>query len=440
MKNRIEFSPAFDALKIFFDYITRRLKKNTDYVIHPLIRAFMNATDAIAKVKVGETTMGLSHNGNANHILNPYAVVLKKTTDDIIEILDIKNLKTDVSLPFNILVIIFRLQVHLDKIEEDSLTANQTARVLNKIMPFFHFYTIGSKWKKARELFLENLNKGKIATPLPQDLLEELNATNDNTPWEDYSPRLRTWISTPFATTLDRRSATIIITSPDSDTIGKAMILDMAVQFAIGEYGYYFKEADKCILCDYHNYKDNLLKSSNEFLIIADPYPILRGHILVIPRIHVRALGDLTAEHLFELEDLIENINKFYNNIYEYTIFCETGFQGQSIYHAHLHVLPGEHALSPIFSQYCGYKTKLKRYSDVIDFYKKYGSYLLWMDKDGLFCGTFKKQPPPEFFRKIIKEKILKSKFLRWGDYKYNNTLVELSKIHVNETKSIWNY
>lgn len=246
-KNKRQIDFFGDGMKIFLDYISRQLKKNSDYKPHPIIRAFECAMQGIEKCKEGECTMGVSQDGTKDSVYEPYIVVLEKKSDGI-EVKEIRNVKVDKQLPTDIMVIIFRIQIHLDKIEGDTVNPQQMVDVLNTVIPGNRFYALGDRWKEARDLFQEEMKEGKIYLPekfKTNGMVEELLSIKYNTPWEDYSNRLRSFIGSGIIKKLKDKDVQVVITSPTNSKIEKYKVFDSATEFMIGKSAEYLKPFEK---------------------------------------------------------------------------------------------------------------------------------------------------------------------------------------------------
>ncbi len=239
----MEFNYFNDAMKIYLDYISRQFKKNPNYKPHSLIRAFLNAMQGIETAKDGENVSGISFEGEENNIYEPYMVILQKKKDGI-EIKETINVKVNKQIPIDVMIMIFRLQTQLDKIDEETVNSQQVADALNAVIPGNKFYFLGDKWKEARDKFTKLLNEGKINL-LPNDSrLEEFKQINDNTPWENYSSRLRALIG-PCLFNDSNVNERMVITSPKGVIIEKYKVFDTAIEFLLGKISKYFKPFEK---------------------------------------------------------------------------------------------------------------------------------------------------------------------------------------------------
>ena len=99
---------------------------------------------------------------------------------------------------------------------------------------------------------------------------------------------------------------------------------------------------DKCVFCSL---------SQNEFLFendlafaVKDKMPASKGHILVIPKRHVRTYFSLTSDEIKAMHELAQKVKQYLDDLYHpdgYNVgFNVEGAGGQSVWHAHMHILP----------------------------------------------------------------------------------------------------
>lgn len=243
----MDFDIFGDGMRIFMDYISRQYKKNQNYKPHPIIRAFEVAIQGIKECENEECTMGFSSEGTDKSVYEPYLVVLQKNKD-YIEVKEIRNLRVDKELPIDIMVIVFRLQIQLDKIDGDKVYPQQMADALNEVIPGNNFFALGDRWKEARDLFREKLEKGEIALPrnlVNDKLIEEIKNITYETPWEEYNHHLRSLIGSLIIEKLEDDNVQIVITSPKHNKIEKYKVFDSAIQFMIGKSSEYINLFEK---------------------------------------------------------------------------------------------------------------------------------------------------------------------------------------------------
>jgi diadenosine tetraphosphate (Ap4A) HIT family hydrolase len=126
-----------------------------------------------------------------------------------------------------------------------------------------------------------------------------------------------------------------------------------------------------------------IIKSTPFFHVVADPYPITRGHMMIISRQHYGCCGELDTHAFIALNHLRENVEKIYKARYGRFVCYEHGRAGSctnvsgtsECHHMHLHFLPILVDLHRLID------ASITRYRiaflDLADFYNTYGSYLL---------------------------------------------------------------
>lgn len=240
MNEKVKFDFFCDGMRIFLDYISRQFKKNPNYLPHPLIRAFECAIQAMDKAKTGEHFMGVSQDGTEKNVCNPFIVVLEKK-DNGIEVKEVRNIKVNKTVPIDVMLIIFRLQIILDRIEGDTVTPQQMVESLNAVIPGNKFYALGDRWREARDEFKKQLEAGKIHIPNDPELIKGLTSITYNTRWEEYPNRLRALIGSSIASSGSLETGTVIITSPKDSKIEKYKVFDSAMEFLLGKSSEYLK-------------------------------------------------------------------------------------------------------------------------------------------------------------------------------------------------------
>lgn len=108
-----------------------------------------------------------------------------------------------------------------------------------------------------------------------------------------------------------------------------------------------------CVFCDRQDQPAPLFETES-LIVMPDKYPLARGHVLIIPREHIRCYGAAPLALLDELDQAAERVRQFLLESYRLPIvITETGAQGQSVEHAHLHLMPLPLAtLPPTFTRH----------------------------------------------------------------------------------------
>lgn len=236
--NNIDIDFFGDGFRIFLGYISRQLKKNPDYLPHPLVRAFECALQDFDKLSEGERTMGMSQDGNEHAIYNPYIVVLEKKNNGV-EVKEIRNLSVNKDLPIDVMIYVFRLQIKMDQVASKYLTPLEMVEILNDVIPGNKFLSIGDKWKEARNLFRKLLEERKIMIPNDKKLIDQLLALKWDTEWKDYPNNIRAFIGGAVASHFTDTKGAIAITSPIDENIEKEKAFDTVMQLFLGKSSEY---------------------------------------------------------------------------------------------------------------------------------------------------------------------------------------------------------
>jgi diadenosine tetraphosphate (Ap4A) HIT family hydrolase len=74
--------------------------------------------------------------------------------------------------------------------------------------------------------------------------------------------------------------------------------------------------------------------------VLPDKFPLLPGHVLVVSRRHLRCYGAATEAELQDLDRAAARVAPFLSARYGKVLIFENGVAGQSVPHAHLHLIP----------------------------------------------------------------------------------------------------
>jgi diadenosine tetraphosphate (Ap4A) HIT family hydrolase len=80
---------------------------------------------------------------------------------------------------------------------------------------------------------------------------------------------------------------------------------------------------------------------TGDLYVMPDKFPMTPGHLLVIPKAHVACLAAAPATLLQKVEDAAARMQRFLQDAYAPSVMAwENGVAGQTVHHAHLHLLP----------------------------------------------------------------------------------------------------
>lgn len=96
----------------------------------------------------------------------------------------------------------------------------------------------------------------------------------------------------------------------------------------------------ECIFCGRTDQPPALFETDHLY-VMPDKYPLCPGHTLIISKDHLSCYGVAAAELHRELDQTAERTRQFLAAAYGQPSFIwENGVSGQSVYHAHLHLMP----------------------------------------------------------------------------------------------------
>jgi len=90
----------------------------------------------------------------------------------------------------------------------------------------------------------------------------------------------------------------------------------------------------------------DILYEDEQVLAFSDIDPKAPTHALIIPKIHISTINDLTEEHnalighMFQVAKKIAKTKGYAEDGYRVVMNCNRG-GGQAVYHIHLHLLAG---------------------------------------------------------------------------------------------------
>jgi len=223
---------------------------------------------------------------------------------------------------------------------------------------------------------------------------------------------------------------------------------------------------DKCLMCNnceeiyknslkIYNVKNNLFETKN-FIINVDTYPVVRNHILIIPKDHYTSFSNIDIEKSDEIQYIINRIAVIFNMI-DYIIFehgtnivaYDKKICGNSIFHAHLHVIPRVNVdINNIFSNlklkvnknsedYSLKNDESKNFLNVLKYdLPSQNNYLLFINNKNYYCipeEDIEGEITSQFFRKILSN-IYNNGVYNWKDNDNFEKNKERYKINVDLT------
>jgi diadenosine tetraphosphate (Ap4A) HIT family hydrolase len=104
-------------------------------------------------------------------------------------------------------------------------------------------------------------------------------------------------------------------------------------------------EKDYCLFCDRNNKKEHKIILENDFCYARwDNFPVSKGHLEVVPKLHISSFFDIGDEQLTQLFALIKKTKAMVQKKYNpdgYNIGINEGeAAGRTVHHLHIHLIP----------------------------------------------------------------------------------------------------
>jgi diadenosine tetraphosphate (Ap4A) HIT family hydrolase len=95
-----------------------------------------------------------------------------------------------------------------------------------------------------------------------------------------------------------------------------------------------------CAFCD-PQASPGVLTENEHTRLIPDLFPVAPGHVLLVSKAHLACYGAASPAVLGDLEELSQTAAAFVRQEYRVEpVLWENGGAGQTVFHAHLHVMP----------------------------------------------------------------------------------------------------
>lgn len=179
---------------------------------------------------------------------------------------------------------------------------------------------------------------------------------------------------------------------------------------------------NNCVFCDRSKFEERLVGETQAFWIIATLGQITDGgYLLLVPKRHVKCIGDMEPNEISLLGDL--SVKTFEALLHEYGIgpglVFEHGVVGQTIKHAHLHIVPWICVLTDrIKKDFPSSNFSSVNSTDTLDelrnlYVARQEPYLFWSD----LCGPkicWNPPAPPQYLRIVVAEALGRQERANW--------------------------
>lgn len=162
----------------------------------------------------------------------------------------------------------------------------------------------------------------------------------------------------------------------------------------------------RCPFCDRGALEDRLILESPNFAVIPTKGQILDGYTLLIPKRHTICFGDLSESEMDEAVMLLERVRNAVTAAYgQPPIVFEHGVVGQTVRHAHLHVVPtAVDLLARIVADFPDYQ-RVSTLAAVQETFQREGPYLYYENAKGE-KHVFRIFKWPQYLRLVLAEEV----------------------------------
>lgn len=179
-----------------------------------------------------------------------------------------------------------------------------------------------------------------------------------------------------------------------------------------------------CVFCDKSKFEERLVGETKDFWVIATLGQITDGgYLLLVPKRHVECLGAMTSKEVKLLDKL--EVKTCDALVAEYSvspsdmIIFEHGIVGQTIKHAHLHIVPANAIIANRISDDFP-KSDVSCILSFSDFRKNLYNkrrepYLLWNDLWGMKV-CWNPPAPPQYLRIVVAEALGRPERANWKE------------------------
>ncbi|NQV00430.1 MAG: HIT domain-containing protein, partial [Parcubacteria group bacterium] len=196
------------------------------------------------------------------------------------------------------------------------------------------------------------------------------------------------------------------------------------------------KNKNTCSHCEDSIYIRYKLHEDNLFWIICDYHPLTEGHILIIPKEHISCMGDLGNKSFEHYKNLYKKVKSFIKNTYGPVGVFEHGIVGQTVFHAHTHLLPFDFKTREIIKNKSDLRN-INSLDEIKNEFEKNKKYLFLENNDKIYLINTD-LAFPRFFRDIFAEVLNVKDRANWKEAKNNIKLEKVLKSDIQNLIDKW--
>ncbi|MBI2010432.1 MAG: HIT family protein [Candidatus Chisholmbacteria bacterium] len=179
------------------------------------------------------------------------------------------------------------------------------------------------------------------------------------------------------------------------------------------------------------------LKETENFRVVCDVHPLTEGHLLIIPKQHISCMGAFSKTLFVEFDKLYQLFSRFISRTYGSVSSFEHGIIGQTVFHAHVHVLPYHGQSETIIPEDKDKLTSIQDLTEVKNAFRREDKYLVFSIADS-FWLVDTHLGVPRFFRDRFAQALGHPERGNWKQMRENKTLMQQASVEITKVKTKW--
>lgn len=193
-----------------------------------------------------------------------------------------------------------------------------------------------------------------------------------------------------------------------------------------------------CPHCDPDSFAlKHKLKETDNFWITCDVHPIVKGHILIIPKSHLSSIGEYPDEIYKEFIQLNKEVTDFLIDQYGKVSSFEHGKIAQTVFHSHVHYFPFDGSPLEIINEGKKYFKKIKNLNELKKIFIENKKYLFFSIGKSMWVVDTSISAP-RFFRDRFAATLGVPEKGNWKEMHNNSKLMELAEMDIENLKRKW--
>ncbi len=182
---------------------------------------------------------------------------------------------------------------------------------------------------------------------------------------------------------------------------------------------------------------DHALEHTENFRILCDVHPLCEGHLLIVPREHISCMGDCPPLLFGEFLNLYARCSRFLRSAYGNVSTFEHGKIGQTVFHAHTHLMPVIFDPVAIIPEGLAHLEPCDGVEELPLVFSRKGQYLFFsINDDAWLVDTA--LGAPRFFRDRFAAALGRPERGNWKTMREDAALMREASEEIAETKRKW--